>query len=342
MNKTTSQLRAAKTIVMTEAQLPESIPQGHVRLQLATASLCGTDLHYYKHFSNAGFEIQRALTLGHEACAYVTDTNGSDLNQGDLVALNPIIYCGQCDFCEKGEVNHCSAKRFPGSATCVPHIDGFFRAQFDFPAFCCHPVPAETNPDHLTFAEALSCAMHAVKVCGIGPGDKAIICGCGPMGLLAVVAAKASGAIVDVTEVRPEAIDLALAVGASKGFEAGSPPLNEKVDSYDAVIEASGSPHAFNQSLELVKRQGRVAMLSSIQPSTTPINLHKIMLKEIEVAGSFQFNSEFENAISLIISGHEDFDKLIAATFSLQYTSDAFKLMDSGRAAGKILLKSEL
>ncbi|MEP3427824.1 MAG: alcohol dehydrogenase catalytic domain-containing protein [Roseibium sp.] len=332
-------LSAAKTIDTTDRTLPETVPDGYVRLRLATASLCGTDLHYYRHFANAGFILNRPVTLGHEACAYVTDPNGNGFKTDQLVALNPIIKCGACAPCLAGQENHCTAKKFPGSATTVPHVDGFFQAEFDFPAACCHPVPEDTNPDHLTFAEPLACAMHSVTLSGAMEGDKVLVTGCGPMGLLTVVALLADGIEVDVTDVRQEAIDLAVKIGARKGYVAGDSDLPE--NHYDAIIEASGSPHAVNQSLNSVKRKGRISILSIIQPSNTPIDLHKITIKEVVVTGSFQFNMEFKKALNLITSGKRDFEELIAARYPLAQTTDALEFMLSGQAAGKILIKPE-
>ncbi|MDG4674924.1 alcohol dehydrogenase catalytic domain-containing protein [Shinella sp. 838] len=340
MSITATVLSAAKTIDIVDRDLPDTVPEGQVRVRLATASLCGTDLHYYRHFQNAGFLLQRPVTLGHEGCGHVVDPNGSGLAQGQLVALNPIINCGTCDQCQAGQENYCVNKRFPGSATTVPHIDGFFQAEFDFPANCCHPVREGTNPDHLTFTEPLACAMHSVTVSGATKGSKVLITGCGPMGLLALVAARAVGADVEVSDVRADAVALAVKVGAARGYVAGTDEVATLA--YDAVIEASGSPHAFNQALEAVKRQGRLSILSNIQPSATPINLHRIMLKEIVVAGSFQFNKEFRQALDLIQSGTVDFDQLIAARFGLKDTGPALELMLSGGAAGKILIKPEL
>lgn len=336
-----SKLTAAQAVEIVDTELPAGIPEGHVRLKLATASLCGTDLHYYRHFANAGFQLRNALTLGHEACATVVDANGADLAPGQLVALNPIIFCGDCANCKRGEVNLCTAKRFPGSGTTVPHIDGFFREYFDFPAFCCHPVPEGTDPDHLTFAEPLACSMHAVTLGAVGPDSRVCITGCGPMGLLAVVAAAAKGAQVEVTDIRPAAVELACTLGAAAGHVTGKDDLSALEGRYDVVIEASGSPHAFNQALELVKRQGKLVILSNIQPSETPVNLHRIMLKEIDVKGSFQFNREFREAMDLVTSGTVDFDRLIAARFPLGQTGDALQYMADGKAAGKILLKPE-
>lgn len=339
MHLTASLLTAAKEVGTVRYELPSTPAAGDVRLKLATASLCGTDLHYYKGFGNAGFPLLNPVTLGHEACAYVTDSNGSALTEGHLVALNPIIGCGTCDPCKAGRENHCQNKRFPGSATTVPHIDGFFRDAFDFPAACCHPVPDHIAPDHLTFAEPLACAMHSVTVSGVAPGERLLVTGCGPMGLLTVVAARAAGAVVDVTDIRADAVALAQKIGANAGFVSGktSPPDG----SYSAVIEASGAPQAFNTALEAVIRCGKVVILSSIQPSPTPINLHRIMLKELSVLGSFQFNKEFRGAIDLIVSGKIDLDALISARFPISQTSDALNYMMAGKAAGKILLKPD-
>lgn len=333
-------LDAAQSIQTMQRTLPKNVPAGHVRLALVTASLCGTDLHYYRHFANAGFELQRPITLGHEACATVTGPNGHAFHEGQLVALNPIINCQTCAFCLAGEENHCANKKFPGSATTVPHIDGFFQAQFDFPAASCHTVPEGTNPDHLTFAEPLACAMHAVTMSGASAGSHVLVTGCGPMGLLAVVAAMAEGADVEVTDTRPEAVALALKIGAKRGYVANQDALPDS--HFDAVIEASGAPQAFNQALEAVKRCGTLAILSNIQPSKHPINLHRIMLKEVHVCGSFQFNSEFKKAVALVTSGRWNFEELIAARYALADTGAALEFMLSGKAAGKILIKPEL
>lgn len=340
MSYQSTRLTAAGQIAVEAAELPDVIAEGEVRLRLATASLCGTDLHYYRHFANAGFELQNPVTLGHEACAYVEDANGSSLPAGSLVAINPIIACGQCKQCLAEQMNLCTAKRFPGSATTRPHIDGFFRDYFDFPAQCCRLVDSRVKPDHLTFAEPLACAMHSVNVGQVNAGTKVLVTGCGPMGLLAVLAAAAKGATVTATDLRPDAVELAQRIGATQGFTGSSSLLSEQSGTFDTVIEASGSPHAFNLALDLVRRQGTISILSNIQLTATPIELHRIMLKEIHVVGSFQFNKEFEQAVTLIESGSIDLDPLIAARYHLPQTGDAFELMLGGTAAGKILLTS--
>lgn len=335
----TTKLTSAQTIELQNACLPETIENGSVRLKLATASLCGTDLHYFKHFSNAGFKLQNPVTLGHEACAYVVDANGSDLEKGQLVALNPIMNCGQCAACKRGEVNLCTAKKFPGSATTVPHLDGFFREQFDHPAAQCRPVAKEINPNHLTFAEPLACALHALNKGGVSKGDKVLITGCGPMGLLAIAGAAARGANVTCSDIRQEAADVGVKAGAQNALVVGQFEGSDIDRQFDVVIEASGAIPAFNMALRAIRQKGTVSILSNIQLSKAEVALHLIMLKEIVVVGSFQFNKEFEEAVKLIESGKIVFDTLTAATFQLSNAADALELMASGGANGKILLQ---
>ncbi|WP_419908922.1 zinc-dependent alcohol dehydrogenase [Hoeflea sp.] len=334
---TRSILNAAREIRIEQTQMPAEIAPDHVRLRLATASICGTDMHYFRHFANAGFYLDYPVTLGHEACAFVEDANGHDFMAGQLVAINPVINCGSCENCARGDINMCATKRFPGSATTKPHIDGFFRDFFDFPARCCHAVAEGVAPDHLTFAEPLACAMHSVNRAHVAAGQKVLVTGCGPMGLLATVAAVAKGAEVDVTDLKQEALDAAGAVGAQTGFVIGGdvpPPA-----AYDVVIEASGSPHAYNQALDAVRKQGTIGVLSLIQPSEVPINLHLNALKEVTSIGSILFTSEFADAVALIEAGTVDFEAITAARYPVSETQAACDLMAEGRAVGKVLIK---
>ncbi len=333
-----TKLTAAKTVEIQTAT-PGDIAPGHMRLRLAMASLCGTDLHYYKDFANAGFLLKNPVTLGHEACAYVVDPNGADIAPGTLVALNPIMHCGDCEACQRGEVNLCTNKKFPGSATTVPHLDGFFRAMIDHPAAQCRPVGSDVKPQHLTFAEPMACALHALNKGGVKSGDRVLIAGCGPMGLLAISGAAARGAIVTCSDIRPDAVAVGLRAGATNGLVPGEFEPNDIAGRFDVVVEASGAIPAFNTGIGALRRKGRLAILSSIQPAKAEVLLNQIMFKEIEVVGSFQFNKEFEEAVQLIESGAVDFDVLTAKTYPLAQTAEALEFMASGAAFGKVLIQ---
>lgn len=338
MSRIETKLTSAKTIETATQSVSDTVPEGHARLRLAVASLCGTDLHYFSHFANAGFVLQNPVTLGHEACAYVIDPNGSDLREGQLVALNPIMNCQICAPCKRGEENLCTAKKFPGSATTVPHLDGFFRDTITHPARCCRRVADDVDPRHLTFAEPLACALHALNKGGVEAGQKVLVTGCGPMGLLAIAGAAARGADVTALDLRAQAVDVALKAGAKTGHVSGQQDEAALEKSFDVVIEASGAIAAFNTALKAVRQKGCISILSNIQMRTADVMLHLIMLKEIEIVGSFQFNREFEEAVQLIEAGAIDFDALTAEVFPLDQAGAALALMASGGAYGKILL----
>lgn len=339
MTYTKSLLIAAREIQIEQSEIPDEIARDHIRLRLATASICGTDMHYYRHFANAGFYLDYPVTLGHEACGYVEDANGHHFKIGELVAINPVIECGRCEYCQTGNINMCPSKQFPGSATTKPHIDGFFRDYFDFPAKCCHKVSQHISPDHLTFAEPLACAMHAVNRANIQRGDNVLVTGCGPMGLLATVAAHAGGARVQVTDLKREAVEAAVAVGAETGYVIGEDNTDALANSLDVVIEASGSPDAYNLALDCVRKQGTISVLSLIQPSEVPINLHLNTLKEVVSTGSILYTNEFADAVNLIKTGKVDFEAITAARFSVSDTQAACELMVNGLATGKVLIK---
>lgn len=337
-----TKLTAARTVVTGPQTVSNSLPDGHVRLRLAAASLCGTDLHYFSHFANAGFVLQNPVSLGHEACAWVDDPNGTDLEKGQLVALNPIMNCEECDACLRGEENLCTAKKFPGSATTIPHLDGFFRDVIDHPARCCRPVAEGVNPMHLTFAEPMACALHSLNKAGVQAGQKVLVTGCGPMGLLAIAGAAARGADVTAIDLRAGAVDVAVKAGANTGLVIGEFDPSTLDKQFDVVIEASGAIPAFNSALQAVRQKGRIAILSNIQMREAEIPLHLIMLKEIEIVGSFQFNSEFEEAVRLIESGAVDFDVLTACIYPLSGLGEALDHMAAGKALGKIVISGQV
>lgn len=142
-----TKLTAAKTITTAPQDTDTPLTDGYVRLKLAAASLCGTDLHYFNHFANAGFVLQNPVTLGHEACAWVVDANGSDLEEGQLVALNPIMNCQTCPACQRGEENLCSNKKFPARPQPCRISTGSSAARSTTPPVAAAPSPQTSNPN---------------------------------------------------------------------------------------------------------------------------------------------------------------------------------------------------
>ncbi|MDR1744508.1 MAG: alcohol dehydrogenase catalytic domain-containing protein, partial [Planctomycetota bacterium] len=157
-----------KKTVKVEERVAAPLSPGQVRVRLAAAGICGSDLHYFNDFGNVGYPLRHPLTMGHEACGTIAEIGpGVDaLAVGDKVAVNPLMHCGDCVPCRRGEANLCENKRFPCSAMIVPHVEGFFREYFETEARCCVKVPADTDMRRLAFAEPLSCCLHAARRAG--------------------------------------------------------------------------------------------------------------------------------------------------------------------------------
>lgn len=121
-------LNAARDVGVDQVEKPQDIAPDHVRLRMATTSICDTDKHHFRHFANAGFFLDYPVILRHEACTYVDDATGHNFAKCALVAINPVIKCRDCAACQRGDTNMCPTRRCPGSATTKPHIDGLSSA----------------------------------------------------------------------------------------------------------------------------------------------------------------------------------------------------------------------
>lgn len=327
-----------------EAFTPEPLKPGQVRVKLGAAGICGTDLHYYKDFANAGFQLRTPVTLGHEAAGTVVEL-GPDVTgfePGDKVVVNPVMNCGVCASCRRGQSNLCEAKRYPGSATTHPHIHGFFRELFEAEARCCFKLPADADFRSLAFVEPLACSMHGVEQAGALTGRRVLVTGAGPIGTLAVAAAKAAGAgHVAVTDLNDEPLEIARAMGADLAINTRTTPLADIVAKdgfFDVALEASGAPAAFRSCIESVRRGGTLVQLGIMPAGDVPLPGNLIMIKELTIKGSNQYTAEFERALQFVLSGRIKVLPMLSRQFRLSEAKEAFETAADRRRAMKVQL----
>lgn len=317
-----------KTVV--ERREPAPLPPGWVRVKFAAGGICGSDLHYFHDFGNVGYPLRHPLTMGHEACGSVAEIGPEvkGLTVGDKVAVNPVMHCGDCMPCRRGEANLCENKRFPCSAMIVPHVEGFFREYFETEARCCVKVPADTDMSALAFAEPLSCSLHAVLRAGSLVGKRVLVTGSGPIGVLAAAAAKAAGAgRITITDIADFPLAIAKKMGADVGINtAGMPPeaLPEAVGPTDVAIEASGAASAIVGAMHALRKGGTMVQLGTAPVKGATVPWVFFTSKEIEVRGSSQFNTEFETAVSLILDRRVDPLSMLSGQFRFEEADAAF------------------
>lgn len=330
-----------KDLRIEERETPVAGPD-EVLIRVEAGGICGSDLHY---FNNGGFgavRIKEPMILGHEVAGRIAalGTEVTGLSVGDLVAVNPSRPCGVCTYCRRAQYNQCLEMRYYGSAMRMPHIQGAFSEALVAKAWQCEVLPAGVTSAEAAFAEPFSVALHAVNRAGPLIGKRVLVTGSGPIGALAVAAARLHGALeVVATDIVDEALARARAVGADRTINVATDAdalaaYGADKGSFDAVIEASGTERAMRAALDVIRPRGRLIQLGLGGEVSLPQN--QIVAKEIELCGSFRFHEEFAWAVRLIGAGRVPLAPLLTGTFPIDDAVAAFESAGDRHTAMKV------
>lgn len=308
-------LRGERDIVVEERPVPEPGP-GEVLVEVAAVGICGSDVHYYEHGRIGPFVVEAPMVIGHEAAGVVVGVGaGVDPGRiGELVALEPGIPCRHCEQCLAGRYNLCPDVVF----FATPPVDGAIARLVTLDAAFAFPAPAGLDAEQAAMAEPISVGVWASRKAGITAGDRVLVTGAGPIGLLAGQVARAFGATqVTVTDIS----DFRLSVAAELGL--GTHRADEPITSeYDVLLECSGAPVAVRTGLGALARAGR-AVLVGMGPDEVPINVPLVQSRELSITGTFRYARTYPLALELIASGAVDVRRLITHRFSLADTEAA-------------------
>ena len=317
---------------------------GQLQVRVRCGGICGSDLHYYQHGGFGTIRIKEPMVLGHEV-AGVIEAVGADVQgfaAGERVAISPSRPCGLCTFCQQGMQNHCLDMRYYGSAMRTPHVQGAFRQQIVVETHQAHKLADSVSDGEGSMAEPLSVALHAVRRAGSLLGKRVLVTGCGPIGALAIIAARRAGAAhIVATDVVAHTLGKALKVGADEVVNIAEEPdglARFSVDkgSFDVLFEASGNARALVGAFSAVRPRGIIVQLGLGGEMTLPVNT--IVAKEFELRGAFRFHEEFAMAVELLNKGLVDVKPLISATLSYRDSARAFALAADRTQAMKVIL----
>ncbi len=310
-----------------------------VVVQVSHCGVCGTDLHmviegWGRPGSVGGHEWSgRVVAVGSEV---------DDLDVGAAVVGGPAVACGACTACRAGRPSLCSDRGAAGDS----QRDGAFAD-----LVCVDHRTVVAVPDGLALraaalAEPLAVSLHAVTRSDARPGDRVLVTGAGPIGLLTVAALRARGITdVVVSEPSPQRRDLAVALGA----EALEPAELETVSiaepfrivaaPFDAAIECSGKPAAMEAACCQLRRGGTLVLVGTgiESPDLDP---NRILLNELVITGAYEYDAGgFDEALSLLASGPIDVDPVLAADdVPLDGLLRAMEGLATGRISGKVLV----
>jgi L-idonate 5-dehydrogenase len=230
--------------------------------------------------------------------------------------------------------------RFYGSAMRRPHVDGAFREILVADAAQCTVIRADVSLNEAAFAEPLAVVLHGLGRAGSLIGRRVLVTGCGPIGTLAVLAARFAGAAeIVATDIVDEALHVAGRVGADRTINAASQSgaldiFAANKGRFDVMFEASGNAAALRSGLDIVRPRGTIVQLGLGGEVSIPLNT--IVAKEIELKGTFRFHQEFAVAARMIESRRIDVRPLLSDVLPIAEAVRAFRLASDRKRAMKV------
>lgn len=318
MTNRSAVLYGEKDLRIEDRAMPE--PQsGEVLVRVEAVGICGSDIHYYEHGRIGDAVVSGPMVVGHESAGVIVSVgDGVDPERvGQRAALEPGVPDGTCEQCRLGRYNLCPNAAF----FATPPVDGSIAQFVTIDAAFAHPAPAGITLEQAAMAEPVSVGVWANHKADVGPGDRVLVTGAGPIGLFAAQTARAYGAsavtITDVSEYR-------LGVARELRFDARS-ATEPLIDGFDVLLECSGAPAAVTSGLDALNRAGR-ALLIGAGADTVPLPVSRVQGYELTVMGVRRYANTYPIALELIASGKVDTSLVISHRFSLEETEDALTL----------------
>ncbi|MCC8180073.1 MAG: alcohol dehydrogenase catalytic domain-containing protein [Planctomycetes bacterium] len=336
----TGLLDSVKHVTIAPADLPEPGPD-EVRIQVAFAGVCGSDLHAYK-----GLHPFRKppVVLGHEVSGTVDRVGSavSTLSPGDRVTVMPAVGCGSCDLCRQGRTNICATKSVPGT----PGWLGTFAEYFTAPAAVTYRLPEGMSLEAAALAEPLATAVHSVRTAAVQSGDRVLVLGGGTIGMLAVYAATQHGAeAVAITDVVDFNLAMARDTFGAVPFNAADPEMEAAIldrfpERFDAVILCASVAATLHQSVRLVRRGGRI-VVTGMYLEPVPFTFLDLTLGELVMAGSQIYtDADFREALAMLHRDPQLLTAIITHKMSLDQADAALTILATqAEPAVKILLE---
>lgn len=316
---------------------PQNLGPNDVRIKVERVGICGSDVHYYTHGRIGPFIVNEPMVLGHEASGTIVEVGDAvhHLKLGDRVCMEPGIPDPTSKASRLGLYNVDPAVRF----WATPPIHGCLMPEVVHPAAFTFKLPDNVSFAEGAMVEPFAVGMHAATKAKLRPGDTVVVIGCGPIGIMAALAALGGGAgRVIVADIADEKLAIAAQYSGIIPVNIRKSSLREEVDRLtsgwgaDAVFEASGSPKAFDGILELIAPSG-VLVLIGMPPEPITLDVVRAQSKEVRIETIFRYANVYEKAIALIASGKVNLRPLISETFTFEESIQAFERAAQARPA---------
>jgi L-idonate 5-dehydrogenase len=308
---------------------------GEVRLRVGFVGICGSDLHYYFHGANGEYTIREPLVPGHELSGVVDLDPSGRLAPGTPVTVHPARYGASVPGLED-RPHLRPGGDYLGSAAANPHRQGGASELLIVEEHMIRVLPDGLPLERAALAEPLAVALHAMGLAGDISGKRVLVIGAGPIGLLVVAAAVHAGAgVVGASDVRPEPLERAQALGATEVALVGRDTIES--ESYDVVFECSGVGVALTQAVRATRRTGTIVQVGMLPNSDIGVNLAPLLAKELTIRGAFRFSTEIDDAVRMLAES-DALDPVISHVLPASDAVNAFTIARDSSASAKVLL----
>ncbi len=316
-------LHAAHDVRIEERPVPEPGPR-EVVVEITSVGVCGSDVHYYEEGRIGDFVVEQPMVLGHESAGRVTALGEGVTKHrvGDRVTLEPGVPCGRCRECRAGRYNLCRDVRF----FATPPIDGAFANFVGIHEDFAFTLPDDVSDDAGALMEPLSVGIWACRKAGVSAGDRVLVTGAGPIGLLAMQVARAFGATeTTITDVQPARLEMARRTGATRTLKVDEEPLEDAGLEVDALIECSGVPAALAGGIGALRPAGTAVLVGMGPSAEGTVPLQTVQTREIWLTGTFRYANTYPTAIALAETGRVDLEAIVTGHFGLDETEAAMR-----------------
>jgi len=310
-----------RKVAVVERGVPE-VREGEALVAVKACGIWGSDLLIYRGVHPF---VKGERVPGHEFSGVVAEGE----KRGERVVAEPLIPCGGCDLCRRGEYNVCRRLMVLGV-----HVDGAMAEYVKVPSSRLYRLPSGVSFEEGALVEPLAVAVHIVRRAGVGLGDSVLILGAGPIGLLTLQVARAVGAeriyVSDVLEYR---LRIAEEVGADHVIDASREDVAGEVLSLtggrgvDVVVEAAGARGTWQQAVRAARPHGRI-VVAGFSGSSAEVRVSEVVAKELYIIGSRVYWHDFPTALKLLERNIVNVRKLITHRFPLGDAARAFEVAD--------------
>ncbi|NQT91193.1 MAG: alcohol dehydrogenase catalytic domain-containing protein [Lentisphaerae bacterium] len=318
-----------------------------VLLAVGAVGVCGSDVHYYTTGRIGSQVVQYPYRVGHEFAGTVLECGAAvtRVEPGNRVAVDPAMFCGQCDQCRAGRLHTCRRLRFLG---CPGQAEGCLTERIVMPESCCYKVGDGTSMERAALAEPFSIGVYAARMSVPLKGSRIAILGCGPIGLSVLVAAVEQGAKeIRATDKIPGRLAAATRGGATW---TGNPDKQDVVadilrgedPSMDVVFECCGQQEALDQAVELLKPGGTLMLVGIPEVDRVSFGIDSLRRKELCIQNVRRQNECMQPALDLVESGRVDVDFMITHRFAFEDAKASFDLVaDYGDGVVKAMIEMD-